>query len=171
MEGFKTRLWVFSTINDQPNHWQNGRMETNISRTCHNNFSRWNLISIEDNCYLYHAVTFLGVLKTSLYKKKALKPHLQQEISLDTPLYFCQKSHTSKMTKSKMAVLFTSSYPANWVRYRHENFRKCSFWPQLAAEKIWSRSEDQNDEKSLFSDGRKSGRKWAYGKICSGRCL
>ena len=91
MEGFKTRLWVFSTINDQPNHWQNGRMETNISRTCHNNFSRWNLISIEDNCYLYHAVTFLGVLKTSLYKKKALKPHLQQEISLDTPWYFLQK--------------------------------------------------------------------------------
>ena len=171
MEGYKIRLWVFSTINDQPNHWHNGRMETNFLRTCHNNFSRWNLISIEKNYNLYHAATFLGVLKTSLYKKKALKPYLQQEISLDTPLYFRQKNHTSKMMKSKMAVLFTSSYIRTWVCYRHENFRKCSFWLQLAAEKIWSRSEDQKDEKSRFSDGRKSGRKWAYGEICSGRCL
>ena len=171
MEGYKTRLWVFSTINDQPNHWQKGEWKQNfhVPVTTTSAAEIWSQMKI---IVIYiHAVTFLGVLKTSLYKKKALKPYLQQEISLDTPLYFRQKNHTSKMMKSKMAVLFTSSYIRTWVCYRHENFRKCSFWLQLAAEKIWSRSEDQKDEKSRFSDGRKSGRKWAYGEICSGRCL
>ena len=59
-------------------------------------------------------------------------------------------------------------YPELSAIHRHENFRKCSFWLQLAAEKIWSRSEDQKDEKSRLSDGAEI---WAYGEICSRRCL